>query len=65
MTGRGKTVGPDRPNDREVARLVKRVAMAASVRADLAEIERALKLSGHSLRAGLAPHHIYTTPFLG
>ncbi|MCZ7448150.1 tyrosine-type recombinase/integrase [Rhizobium rhizogenes] len=54
VTGRGKTVGPDRLNDKEVARLVKRTAMAAGVRGDLSEIERAIKFSGHSLRAGLA-----------
>lgn len=50
----GKDVGPDRLNDREVARLVKRVAMAAGVRGDLSEGERSEKFSGHSLRAGLA-----------
>jgi integrase len=33
---------------------VKRAAMAAGVRGDLSEIERAFKFSGHSLRAGLA-----------
>ncbi|PYE30460.1 site-specific recombinase XerD [Rhizobium sp. PP-WC-1G-195] len=54
VTGEGKAVGPDRLNDREVARLVKRAAMAAGVRGDLSEIERTLKFSGHSLRAGLA-----------
>jgi integrase len=54
VTGRGKNVGPDRLNDREVARLVKRAAIAAGVRGDLGEGERALKFSGHSLRAGLA-----------
>jgi integrase len=54
VTGRGKNVGPDRLNDREVARLVKRAAIAAGVRGDLSEGERALKFSGHSLRAGLA-----------
>lgn len=54
VTGQGKAVGPDRLNDREVARLVKRAAMAAGVRGDLGEIERAMKFSGHSLRAGLA-----------
>jgi len=54
VTGKGKVVGPDRLNDKEVARLVKRAAMAAGVRGDLSEIERALKFSGHSLRAGLA-----------
>jgi integrase len=54
VIGRGKNVGPDRLNDREVARLVKRAAIAAGVRGDLSEGERALKFSGHSLRAGLA-----------
>jgi integrase len=50
---RGK-VGPERLNDRHVARLVKRLAVAAGLRADLCEDERAQKFSGHSLRAGLA-----------
>ena len=54
VTGQGKAVGPERLNDKEVARLVKRAAMAAGVRGDLSEIERAFKFSGHSLRAGLA-----------
>ncbi|KVK54149.1 integrase [Agrobacterium deltaense] len=54
VTGQGKSVGANRLNDKEVARLVKRTAMAAGVRGDLAEIERAFKFSGHSLRAGLA-----------
>ncbi len=54
VTGRGKAVGSERLNDKEVARLVKRAAMAAGVRGDLSEIERAFKFSGHSLRAGLA-----------
>jgi integrase len=54
VTGKGQDVGPDRLNDKEVARLVKRAAMAAGVRGDLSEIERAFKFSGHSLRAGLA-----------
>jgi integrase len=54
VTGQGKSVGADRLNDKEVARLVKRAAMAAGVRGDLSEIERAFKFSGHSLRAGLA-----------
>lgn len=54
VTGRGKAVGSERLNDREVARLVKRTAMAAGVRGDLSEIERAFRFSGHSLRAGLA-----------
>ncbi|MUZ65032.1 site-specific integrase [Agrobacterium vitis] len=54
VKGHGKDVGPDRLNDKEIARLVKRAAMAAGIRGDLAEIERQLKFSGHSLRAGLA-----------
>ena len=54
VTGQGKAVGPERLNDKEVARLVKRAAMAAGVRGDLSEIERSFKFSGHSLRAGLA-----------
>jgi integrase len=54
VTGQGKAVGSERLNDKEVARLVKRTAMAAGVRGDLSEIERAFKFSGHSLRAGLA-----------
>ncbi|MCF1450154.1 tyrosine-type recombinase/integrase [Agrobacterium vitis] len=54
VTGQGKSVGSERLNDKEVARLVKRAAMAAGVRGDLSEIERAFRFSGHSLRAGLA-----------
>ncbi|MBW4656874.1 MAG: tyrosine-type recombinase/integrase [Kaiparowitsia implicata GSE-PSE-MK54-09C] len=54
VTGGGKTVGPDRLRDQEVARLVKRTAVAAGVRGDLSEDERQEKFSGHSLRAGLA-----------
>ncbi|WP_051371349.1 site-specific integrase [Mesorhizobium loti] len=54
VTGQGKTVGVDRLNDQEVARLVKRTALAAGVRADLSESERGQRFSGHSLRAGLA-----------
>ncbi|MDH0615646.1 MULTISPECIES: site-specific integrase [unclassified Agrobacterium] len=54
VTGQGKSIGPDRLNDREVARLVKRTAMSAGIRGDLSEIERAFKFAGHSLRAGLA-----------
>ncbi|WP_331375597.1 site-specific integrase [Sinorhizobium chiapasense] len=50
----GRNVGPDRLNDREVARLVKKAALAAGIRGDLSEGERAEKFSGHSLRAGLA-----------
>ncbi|XKM38317.1 site-specific integrase (plasmid) [Rhizobium ruizarguesonis] len=54
VTGKGKDVGPDRLNDKEVARLVKSAALAAGVRGDLSESERGEKFSGHSLRAGLA-----------
>jgi integrase len=54
VTGQGKKVGADRLNDQEVARLVKRSALAAGVRGDLSEGERAQKFAGHSLRAGLA-----------
>ncbi|WP_018240680.1 site-specific integrase [Ensifer sp. BR816] len=54
VRAQGKDVGPDRLNDREVARLVKKAALAAGIRSDLSEGERAEKFSGHSLRAGLA-----------
>jgi integrase len=54
VTGGGKTVGPERLRDQEVARLVKRAAVAAGVRGDLSEGDRAAKFAGHSLRAGLA-----------
>ncbi|PSM16340.1 site-specific integrase [Nitratireductor sp. StC3] len=54
VTGKGKAVGAERLNDQEVARLVKRAALAAGVRGDLSEGERAKLFAGHSLRAGLA-----------
>ncbi|GAA4158719.1 tyrosine-type recombinase/integrase [Shinella granuli] len=54
VTGQGKNVGPDRLNDQEVARLVKRTALAAGARGDLSEGVRAEMFAGHSLRAGLA-----------
>lgn len=54
VAGQGKQVGAERLNDQEVARLVKRTALAAGVRGDLSEGEREMKFSGHSLRAGLA-----------
>jgi integrase len=54
VTGQGKTVGAERLNDQEVARLVKRAALAAGVRGDLPEGERGKLFAGHSLRAGLA-----------
>jgi integrase len=54
VTGEGKPVGAERLNDQEVARLVKRAALAAGVRGDLSEGEHGQRFSGHSLRAGLA-----------
>ena len=54
VTGQGMAVGADRLNDPEVARLVKRTALAAGVRGDLPEGQRGLMFAGHSLRAGLA-----------
>ena len=54
VTGQGKAVGAERLNAQEVARLVKRAALAAGVRGDLSEGEREQKFAGHSLRAGLA-----------
>ncbi|QOF75052.1 site-specific integrase (plasmid) [Aminobacter sp. SR38] len=54
VTGRGKKVGTERLNDQEIARLVKRTALAAGVRGDLTEAERTGLFAGHSLRAGLA-----------
>lgn len=54
VTGQGKEVGLDRLTDQQVARLVKRTALAAGVRGDLTEREREGKFAGHSLRAGLA-----------
>ncbi len=43
-----------RLNDRHVARLVQRTALAAGLRAELPEAERRALFAGHSLRAGLA-----------
>ena len=54
VTGQGKEVGPDRLADQQVARLVKKAALAAGVRGDLSEGDREMKFAGHSLRAGLA-----------
>jgi integrase len=50
----GRAVGSESLNDRHVARLVKRLAVAAGVRGDLSERDREERFSGHSLRAGLA-----------
>jgi integrase len=49
-----KTVYVERLSDKHVARLVKQTALAAGIRADLAEGEREQLFAGHSLRAGLA-----------
>ena len=54
VIGAGKTVGVDRLNDRQVARLVQRTALAAGIRGDLPEGKRQEAFAGHSLRAGLA-----------
>ena len=54
VTGQGKSVGSERLNDQEVARLVKRTALAAGVRGDLPEGQRGKLFAGHSLRSGLA-----------
>ncbi len=52
VTGKGKAVGADRLNAQEVARLVKRAALAAGLRRDLPEGERANLFGSQSLRAG-------------
>ncbi len=44
--GKGKDVGPERLNDQEVARLVKKTALAAGMRGDLSEAERGQKFAG-------------------
>jgi integrase len=54
VSGTAEAIGLDRLNEREIARLVKRAALAAGLRPDLAEGKRALALAGHSLRAGLS-----------
>lgn len=50
----GTTAVEARLSDRHVARLIKRTALAAGLRAELPETERSALFSGHSLRAGLA-----------
>ena len=47
-------VRSERLTDKHVVRLVKRCALAAGLRGELAEGERGLAFAGHSLRAGLA-----------
>lgn len=48
VTGQGKAIGADRLMDHEVARLVKRTALAAGLRGDLSEGERERLFAGHS-----------------
>lgn len=50
----GKRATQARLNDKHVARLIKHCVLAAGLRPDLPEAERARLYSGHSLRAGLA-----------
>ncbi|EYD70534.1 tyrosine-type recombinase/integrase [Limimaricola hongkongensis] len=50
----GRRALPRRLNDRHVARLVQRTALAAGLRPELPEAERRALFAGHSLRAGLA-----------
>ncbi|MCA0401849.1 MAG: tyrosine-type recombinase/integrase [Proteobacteria bacterium] len=47
-------VGAERLDDKHIARLVKQAALAAGIRSDLPEKDRAALFGGHSLRAGLA-----------
>jgi integrase len=54
VVGQRKVAGAERLNDQEVARLVKGAALAAGVRGNFNQGERAQKSSGHSLRASLA-----------
>lgn len=53
VTGKGKAVGDDRLNDQEVARLVKRAALAAGICGDLSEQERGERFSASALRRWL------------
>jgi integrase len=54
VTKNGANVAADRLNDKHVARLVQRCALAAGLRRELTEGERKLIFSGDSLRAGSA-----------
>ncbi|MGR3379332.1 tyrosine-type recombinase/integrase [Salipiger abyssi] len=49
----GKRALDTRLNDRHIARLIKRTALDAGLRAELPEKDRLALFSGHSLRAGL------------
>lgn len=52
VRAQGKEVGTQRLDAREIARLVKRTALAAGVRGDLSERERRESFAGNSLRTG-------------
>lgn len=52
---RGKNVGPDRLKDHQVARLVKKTALAAGGRGDLWEAERGGKFAGIRCVPALPP----------
>jgi integrase len=54
IAGKNGGVSGARLTDKHVVRLVKKCALAAGLRGDLAEGERRLAFGGHSLRAGLA-----------
>lgn len=54
ISGAKGAVAAARLSDKHVVRLVKHTALAAGLRGDLPEGERALAFAGHSLRAGLA-----------
>ncbi|MDI7861937.1 tyrosine-type recombinase/integrase [Rhizobiaceae bacterium n13] len=54
VTGKGRSAGSVRLNDRHVARLVKQAALAAGIRPELSAGARGEMFSSHSLRAGSA-----------
>jgi integrase len=61
VTGKGKNVGPDRLNDQEVARLVKKAAIAAGVRGDLSEADREKLFAAIRCAPGLLPRRRSTS----
>jgi integrase len=61
VTGKGKNVGPDRLNDQEVARLVKKAALAAGVRGDLSEADRENLFAAIRCAPGLPPRRRSTS----
>lgn len=54
VTGKGKAVGADRLNGQEIARLVKRAALAAGLRGDLPDGQRERLFSSQSLKGSFA-----------